>query len=225
MHRETCALEVRAVSRIYHRGSEQIRALDEVSLCLPTGSFTAVVGPSGSGKSTLLNVLGCMDRPSRGRVLIGGTDVTEAPERVLTAVRRRTIGFVFQQFFLVPTLTVLENVQVPGIFARNRERETRAQELLRAVGLEHRRHHRPQQLSGGEMQRVAIARALINNPAVLLADEPTGNLDSRTAAGIMDLFASLNRDGLTIVMVTHNEDLARRCSRTVHLRDGRICEG
>jgi putative ABC transport system ATP-binding protein len=165
-----------------------------------------------------------MDRPSSGRIRIHGDDVTGASEQLLTAIRRRTIGFVFQQFFLIPTLTVLENVQVPGLFAGNPSRHERARALLSSVGLGDRLHHRPGQLSGGEMQRVAIARALVNNPDILLADEPTGNLDSKTAAGVFDLFLQLNRSGLTIVMVTHNMDLARCCTRVVTIRDGRVHE-
>jgi putative ABC transport system ATP-binding protein len=224
MPEHTVVAQLEEVTRGYVRGSERIRALDGVTLQFPAGSFTAVVGPSGSGKSTLLNILGCMDRPSSGRIRIHGDDVTGASEQLLTAIRRRTIGFVFQQFFLIPTLTVLENVQVPGLFAGNPSRHERARALLSSVGLGDRLHHRPGQLSGGEMQRVAIARALVNNPDILLADEPTGNLDSKTAAGVFDLFLQLNRSGLTIVMVTHNMDLARCCTRVVTIRDGRVHE-
>ncbi|MEK7475992.1 MAG: ABC transporter ATP-binding protein [Candidatus Coatesbacteria bacterium] len=210
------------VVKTFRRGSEEVRALGGVSLDVAPGEFAAVVGASGSGKTTLLNMLGCMDTPTGGRVLVSGRDVTNAGERELAEVRKHSVGFVFQQFFLVPTMTVLENARIPALFARNPAGERRAAELLELVGLGRRLDHYPGQLSGGEMQRVVIARALVNSPALLLADEPTGNLDSRNAGGIMELFESLHRGGLAIVMVTHNPDLAGRAGRIVRMEDGRI---
>jgi putative ABC transport system ATP-binding protein len=219
---EPLALELDGVSKRYRRGPETVHAVEDVTLALPPGEFTAVVGHSGSGKTTLLNLMGCLDRPSAGRVLVHGREVHAADEAALAAVRQEAIGFVFQQFFLIPTLTVLENVQLPALFSRRPDRQARARELLERVGLAHRLHHRPGQLSGGEMQRAAIARSLINDPRILLADEPTGNLDNRNATVILELFEDLHRQGLTVVVVTHNPDLAKRCTRTVHIEDGRL---
>lgn len=214
-------LHLDTVTKCYHRGSETIRAVDGVTLSVRRGEYIAVVGHSGSGKTTLMNIMGCLDRPTEGRVIIGDRQVQTCPDSTLTRIRRETIGFVFQQFYLIPTLTALQNVQLPGMFA-GRNTTDRAHELLALVGLDDRMDHLPNQLSGGEMQRVAIARSLINNPQILLADEPTGNLDSKNAAGIMQFFETLNRRGLTIVMVTHNPDIVTGCSRTVHIEDGRI---
>ena len=216
--------ELENVVKMYRRGTEEVHALAGASLSVEPGEFAAIVGPSGSGKTTLLNILGCMDTPSSGRVVIEGREVTTAGEAALARVRKRTVGFVFQQFFLVPTLTLLENIQVPALFARNRAGEARARELVKVVGLADRTDHLPGQLSGGEMQRVAIARALVNSPALLLADEPTGNLDTKNAEGIMRLFADLNSQGLAIVMVTHNLDLAGRADRIIRLADGKVAE-
>jgi putative ABC transport system ATP-binding protein len=216
------ALRLEEVSKRYQRGPETVHAVEDVTLAVPAGEFTAVVGHSGSGKTTLLNLMGCLDRPSAGRVLVHGREVHAAGEAELAAVRQEDIGFVFQQFFLIPTLTVLENVQLPALFSRRADRQERARELLGRVGMGHRLHHRPGQLSGGEMQRAAIARSLINDPRILLADEPTGNLDNRNAAAVMELFEDLHRQGLTVVLVTHNPDLAKRCTRTVHIEDGRL---
>ncbi len=217
-------IELAGVSKGYWRGSERIAALRNVSLEVAHGEFLAVVGPSGSGKTTLLYLMGCMDRPDEGAVRIAGREINGLRERQLTRLRGRTVGFVFQQFFLLPTLTARENVQLPAVFLRAGDRAERAAELLERVGLGGRAKHLPGQLSGGEMQRVAIARALINEPKVLLADEPTGNLDSHNAETIMQIFAELNRQGLTVVVVTHNSDLARRAHRVVRLKDGEICD-
>jgi len=181
----------------------------------------AVVGHSGSGKTTLMNIIGCLDRPSEGRVKVNGHEVQDIPEEGLTRLRQTSIGFVFQQFFLIPTLNVIENVTLPSLFAR-RKPNGRARELLEMVGLKNRLYHLPGQLSGGEMQRVAIARSLINSPPILLADEPTGNLDSRNAEKIMALFKELNQGGATIVVVTHNPVIVSGCNRTVHIEDGQI---
>jgi putative ABC transport system ATP-binding protein len=214
------------LTKTYQRGTEQVRALDGVSFALGEGEFAAVVGPSGAGKTTLLHMIGCMDRPTSGRLLLDGCPVDRMGESELTRTRQQRIGFVFQHFGLVPTLTVAENVGLPNAFparplARTAARE-RVEALLARVGLLARREHRPHQLSGGEMQRVAIARALMNRPRLLLADEPTGNLDSGTAASIVELLCDLHREGLTVVVVTHNEALASTAFRRLVLADGRL---
>lgn len=214
-------IQLDSVTKNYRRGSETIHALRDVNFHVRSGEFVAVVGHSGSGKTTLMNIVGCMDRPTGGHVRIGGKDVHDAREHDLTAIRKSTIGFIFQQFFLIPTLTVIQNVMLPGLFAARME-ENRARDLLGQVGLKNRLNHLPDQLSGGEMQRVAIARSLINKPSILLADEPTGNLDSSNAGKIVDMLEQFNRTGLTIVMVTHNAEIASRCSRMVHIEDGFI---
>lgn len=183
------------------------------------GEFIAITGPSGAGKTTLLNLLGCMDAPTAGTLRIGGREVHGFSERERTRWRRESIGFVFQHFGLIPTLTVAENVALPALFAR---RQAGVEALLRRVGLEHRRTHRPHELSGGEMQRAAIARALVNEPQVILADEPTGNLDTVTGESIISLFRELNREGMTIVVVTHNPSLAAAPARLLELVDGRL---
>ena len=216
-----CAFRLENVSKYYHRGSETVSAVQDVTLEVPSGGYFALVGHSGSGKTTLLNLIGCLDRPSEGKIMVGGEWVHDAHESDLIRLRRSTVGFVFQQFFLIPTLNVLENVTLPALFSK-RGSNGRARELLELVGLEHRLDHLPGQLSGGEMQRVAVARALINSPSILLADEPTGNLDSRNAENIMGLFEKLNRGGVTVVVVTHNPDIVRQCDRTVHIEDGHL---
>ena len=218
-NRQMIALE--NVSKNYQRGAETVHALRNVSLSVPSGDYVAVVGPSGSGKTTLMNLLGCLDRPSEGRVVVNGREIQDENESGLTRLRQTSIGFVFQQFFLIPTLNVIENVTLPALFAGQKP-NGRATKLLEKVGLKNRLHHLPGQLSGGEMQRVAIARSLVNAPPILLADEPTGNLDSKNAGMIMDLFGQLNADGVTVVMVTHNSDIVKRCNRTVHIEDGVI---
>ncbi len=212
------------VSRRYVMGQESVDALADVSIAFERGSFWAVMGPSGSGKSTLLNVLGCLDRITAGSYLLGGEDVAKLSDDALSGIRLRRIGFVFQSFNLIPQLTVAKNIELPlyylGVGARESER--RASELAEKVGLSHRLKHRPMQLSGGQMQRVAIARALANDPEVLLADEPTGNLDSKTGREILALLTELNRQGKTIIMVTHETDVAAVAGRTLHMLDGRI---
>lgn len=210
-----------ALSKVYPRGREQVRALDHVTFEVRRGEFVAVIGPSGSGKSTLLNLVGCMDAPSSGTLELLGQSVEHLTERERTHLRRDHIGFVFQHFGLIPTLTVAENMALPAFFTRRRLGQ-RADELLEKVGLSHRRDHRPHELSGGEMQRVAIARALVNGPQLLLADEPTGNLDSATGANITALLQELHADGLTIVVATHNVRLAAVAQRRLCLRDGRL---
>ena len=207
--------------KIYKRGTDEIRAVDNVSFEIQAGEFVAIVGPSGAGKSTLLQLIGCMDTPTSGRLELDGQNTANLSDGVLTKLRRERIGFVFQHFGLLPTMTVAENVSVPAMFAK-RDVRARVDELLRKMGIEGRRDHRPPQLSGGEMQRTAIARALINSPSLLLADEPTGNLDSATSDTIIELLQTLNAGGLTIVVVTHNDTLANAAKRRIDFRDGKI---
>ncbi len=214
-------IKLEHVSKNYHRGVETVHAVQDLSLSINKGEYVAIIGHSGSGKTTLLNMIGCLDRPTSGVVEVNGISTMKAHEKELTTLRKKTIGFVFQQFFLIPTLTVLQNVKLPALFAGKPD-DKKAEELLSMVGLKKRMSHLPGQLSGGEMQRVAIARSLINDPPVLLADEPTGNLDSRNAETIMDLLGELNQKGITIVVVTHNHDLVKRCSRTVYMEDGKL---
>jgi putative ABC transport system ATP-binding protein len=217
-------LEVRNLVREYPMGSERVAALRGVSFDVEAGDYAAIVGPSGCGKSTLLNLLGVIDRPTSGTVSIGGERVDQLPDARATEFRLRRIGFVFQRFYLMQALTASENVELPLSEAgmKGRERKARARELLDYVGLGKREGHRPSQLSGGEQQRVAIARALANSPKIILADEPTGELDARTGAEMIALFERLNADGTTIVVVTHDEDLARAARRVIHMRDGEI---
>ncbi|HKW92920.1 MAG TPA: ABC transporter ATP-binding protein [Methylomirabilota bacterium] len=208
----------------YHLGSRRIHALRGVSVSIRPGEFVAVMGPSGSGKSTFMNLLGCLDTPSAGRYWLDGLDVSHMSRDALARVRNEKIGFVFQTFNLLPRTTALENVELPLLYSASlpRDRQTRARAKLAAVGLSDREHHHPAQLSGGQQQRVAIARALINDPVLILADEPTGALDSRTSVEIMALFQDLNRDGITVVLVTHEADIARYANRTLLFRDGRL---
>ena len=215
------AVSLEELTKVYKRGREEIHALQHVTFEVASGDFVAIVGPSGSGKSTLLNLIGCLDAPTSGSVELFGRHVQGLNERERTRLRRDSIGFVFQHFGLVPTLTVAENVALPALFAGRRV-DDRVDELLAKVGLEHRREHRPQELSGGEMQRAAIARALVNQPSLVLADEPTGYLDNTAGAGVIDLFKALNREGLTIIVVTHNGVLAAAAKQQIELSDGRI---
>jgi putative ABC transport system ATP-binding protein len=212
------------IRRHYRVGGQTVHALDGVSLEVPKGQFVAIVGPSGSGKSTLLNILGCLDRPDSGRYLLDDTDVSTFDDERASDFRNRRIGFVFQSFHLLPRLTVLENVLLPQRFLRTPDGSLhqRALALLERMGLSQRLEHRPGQLSGGQMQRVAIARALLMRPALLLADEPTGNLDSRSAADVLGLIDEVHHDGQTVVLVTHDTEVAAHAGRQVHLRDGRI---
>ncbi len=215
-------IRIENLSKTYRRGREEVRALTDLSLYVAEGEFLAVLGPSGSGKSTLLNIIGLLDRPTTGHVSIAGrqTEKLSAPE--MDSLRRGTIGFVFQQFLLVPTMTALQNVMLPMHFAGNPGAREKATGLLCRVGLRNRLSHLPSQMSGGEIQRVAVARALANSPSILLADEPTGNLDSRAAEDVFGLLREVNRAGTTVVVVTHNAELAASLPRTITIRDGRV---
>ncbi len=223
---EPAVVAARDAHKVYPMPAGDVSALQGVNLSVPAGDHLALMGPSGCGKSTLLNLFGAVDLPTRGSIELEGRETRKLDDRARTGLRLRAVGFVFQRFFLLPMLSAHENVLLPMLEARvpKREREDRARALLDYVGLGSRRDHRPSQLSGGEMQRVAIARALANRPKLLLADEPTGELDEATGQAIARLFRRLNEDGLTIVLVTHNPELAAQARRTLHLRDGRIVE-
>ncbi len=223
----SAVIQIENVIKVYDTGEVQLRALDGVNLNVARGEFVAMMGPSGSGKSTLMNILGALDRPSEGRYLLEGEDVGEMDRHDLADLRNRRIGFIFQSFNLLQRMSALQNVMLPMLYrVENRighdEREEQAIAALESVGLGNRVHHRPNQLSGGQQQRVAIARALVNAPSLLLADEPTGNLDSRSSEEIMDILQKLNSSGVTIVMVTHESDIARHARRVICMRDGKI---
>ena len=213
-------LETQGVVKRYESGGGTLTALKGIDFAVEPGDFVSIMGPSGSGKSTLLNILGLLDVPSEGRVLLDGEDVTDLSDRRRTRERHRTIGFVFQQFYLLPTLSAVENVTVPKMFDRDRDTRERAEDLLRRVGLGDRLDHRPDQLSGGQKQRVAIARALINRPRVVLADEPTGNLDRDTGRKILDEFTRITNEDVAVIAVTHDELVNEYVDRTVELVDG-----
>lgn len=222
----SAVVELIDVDKTYFKpdGSVAVRALDNVSVKLERGSYIAIMGPSGSGKSTLMNVLGCLDRPTKGRYLLDGIDVAQMGDEELSRVRGKKIGFVFQAFNLIPQLTIEENVEVPLLYqgvSKGKRRE-RALELIEKVGLSDRLGHRPSELSGGQQQRAAIARSLVNEPVILFADEPTGNLDTKTGEDILRLFEDLHRAGMTIAVVTHDPNISRRCERVIRLLDGKI---
>jgi putative ABC transport system ATP-binding protein len=217
-------IQVEDIHKIYELGETQVHALRGVSLAIGRGEFVAIMGASGSGKSTFMNIIGCLDKPTSGRYLLEGRDVSQLDKTQLARIRNRQIGFVFQGFNLLARTTALENTELPTLYSRvdKTERHRRALEALKLVGLEERIHHFPSQLSGGQQQRVAIARALVNRPSILLADEPTGNLDSRTSVEVMEILQSLNDQGLTIVLVTHEHDIAQFARRNIVFRDGKI---
>jgi putative ABC transport system ATP-binding protein len=215
-------IQLRGITKEYQMGSELVRALRGVDLAIFENEMVAIMGSSGSGKSTMLNILGLLDVPTAGQYWLDGQDVAQLSQSALARVRGRRIGFVFQTFELLPRQTAVRNVELPLIYSGTPRRRTLAVEALRRVGLENRMTHRPNQMSGGQRQRVAIARALVQRPAILLADEPTGNLDSRTSEEILDLFDQLHQEGQTIVVVTHEADIAKRCRRIVRLRDGQV---
>jgi putative ABC transport system ATP-binding protein len=222
--RDETVIQVRDIHKIYQLGETQVHALRGVSLEIRRGEFVAIMGASGSGKSTFMNILGCLDKPSAGQYLLEGTDVSGLEKRQLAGIRNRKIGFVFQGFNLLARTTALENTELPTLYARidKTERHRRAIDALKMVGLGDRIDHFPSQLSGGQQQRVAIARALVNQPSILLADEPTGNLDSRTSVEVMEIFQSLNEKGLTIILVTHEHDIAQFTKRNIIFRDGKV---
>jgi putative ABC transport system ATP-binding protein len=218
-------IQLKSVSRIYVMGKEKVAALDDVSLEIKDGEFIALMGPSGSGKSTFANVIGGLDKPSSGSVLIDGEEINKLSDRKLSAYRNKKVGFVFQSFNLLPVYTALENVMIPLILTgeSSKVRKQRAYECLEDVGLENRADHKPNQLSGGERQRVSIARALVNNPQIIIADEPTGNLDSKKSEEIVALLKNLNRKKkITLIVITHDPNVAREADRTLHMRDGNI---
>src|SRR5216683_1237935 len=220
----SAVIRVEDVHKYYDLGETRVHALRGVSVVIGQGEFVAIMGASGSGKSTFMNMLGCLDRPSSGRYLLEGVDVSRHDKRALALIRNQKIGFVFQGFNLLARTTALENTELPTLYTKidKAEGEKRASEALALVGLAERAQHYPSQMSGGQQQRVAIARALVNRPSILLADEPTGNLDSRTSVEIMDIFQKLNDEGLTIVLVTHEPDIAQFAKRSIQFRDGKI---
>jgi putative ABC transport system ATP-binding protein len=217
-------LELENITKVYKAGQTEVPALRGISCRIESGEMVSIVGPSGSGKSTLMNIIGCLDKPTSGRYLLDGTEVSELNDNQLAEIRNKKIGFVFQSFNLLSRTTALANVELPLIYGGASNRRQRALQVLESVGLAHRVTHRPSELAGGEQQRVAIARALVNNPALILADEPTGNLDTRTSQEIMAIFKQLNEQGMTIVLVTHEPDIAAYTQRTIKLRDGQIEE-
>lgn len=220
---ETIA-QLQNVTKTYQMGSVQLNALDDISLSFYAGEYVSIMGPSGCGKSTLLNLLGCLDRPSQGSYILGGDDVSKMNDDDLSQIRGARLGFIFQSYNLIQQLTVLENIEVPLYYQGTPAEESRARaiEIAQRVGLGHRAEHKPYELSGGQQQRVGIARALVNDPLVVLADEPTGNLDSKSGAEILELFDELREQGKTLILVTHDDEIGRRSQRVIRLRDGKV---
>jgi putative ABC transport system ATP-binding protein len=219
----SAVIEIKDVKKIYQMGDVEVSALNGVSLQIQSGEMVAITGPSGSGKSTLMNIIGCLDTPSSGTYMLDGQDVSKMSDDAQAIVRNKNIGFVFQQFNLLPRTAAIDQVELPMVYAGVPNRHERAVNALQTVGLGDRVHHRPNELSGGQQQRVAIARALVNKPSIILADEPTGNLDSKSGAEIMNIFKTLNREqGLTIILVTHDASIAAQAQRAINVRDGQI---
>jgi len=218
-------IETRGLRKNYQLGESTVRALDGVDVCVEEGELLAITGPSGSGKSTLMHILGCLDTPDAGEYVLAGENVARLHKDRLAAIRNRRIGFVFQSFNLLPRLSALENVELPLLYGAQHNPRSTAAHALETVGLRDRVRHEPSRLSGGERQRVAIARAIVTDPAIILADEPTGNLDSKTGAEILALFQRLNNDGRTVILVTHNQQVAAHCKRQIKMRDGRVANG
>jgi putative ABC transport system ATP-binding protein len=229
MSENVISIETKNLTKVYYRGNEEIPAVNDISLRIDKGEFISIIGPSGSGKTTLVNLLGCLYNPTSGELSLVGRSIfnkgKRLSERDLTKIRRETFGYIFQNFYLIPTLSVMENIILPLTFYRKPDTENEAAKLLKLLGMDHRKDHLPNQISGGEMQRVAIARAMVNRPEILLADEPTGNLDTKRSGEIIQVLQELNRTvGLTIIMVTHNQELARHADRMFEMRDGQICK-
>jgi putative ABC transport system ATP-binding protein len=215
-------IELKDIIKIYHMGKVEVPALKGITLTVEAGELVAIIGASGSGKSTLMNIIGCLDKPTSGQYLLDGTDIGRLNDNRLAELRNKKLGFVFQQYNLLPRINALSNVELPLIYSGVLQKHKRAREALERVGLGKRMSHKPTEMSGGEQQRVAIARALINNPSLILADEPTGNLDTVASADIMGIFRQLNRDGMTVILVTHEVDIARQAQRIIRITDGKI---